>query len=434
MRILMLTQFYPPMLGGTEQYVRALSVELVARGYDVAVATIWHEGLNFFEIDEGVRIYRICSSIQRIPWLFGGKRRHAPPFPDPKLSLELQRVMQKEQPDIVHAHNWLVRSFLPLKMWNKARLIISLHDYSLVCAKQALMYHDAPCSGPGIAKCLRCATAHYGPVKGIPTALSNQLMGPIEQGTADMFLAVSQAVAENNGLLASKQAFQVIPNFIDAPVHDATNITPEDTSAYLAQLPDEGYLLYVGAFLKEKGVKVVLQAYTELVNHIRTIANKATIQVPPLVLIGYQTAGWQIPDIVNTHKIFVFKDWPHSAVMEAWKRCSIALIPSIWSEPFGIVALEAMSMGKPIIASRIGGLPEIVVDKETGFLVPPGDEQALQGAIQYLLDNPEQREHMGRMGRKRVQSFQTETIVPRIEQVYQDVVASLQRMSQRFTH
>jgi glycosyltransferase involved in cell wall biosynthesis len=83
-----------------------------------------------------------------------------------------------------------------------------------------------------------------------------------------------------------------------------------------------------------------------------------------------------------------------------------------------------MSMGKPIIASRIGGLSDIVVDKETGFLLPPGDEQALQEAIQHLLDNPEQRERMGKMGKHRVQSFQTETVVPRIEQAYRDVIAS----------
>jgi glycosyltransferase involved in cell wall biosynthesis len=426
MRILMLAQFYPPILGGTEQYVRALSIELVARGYDVAVATIWHEGLAHFEIDEGVRIHRIRSSMQRIPWLFGDARRHAPPFPDPELTLELQRVMQKEQPDIVHAHNWLVRSFLPLKMWNKTRLIISLHDYSLVCAKQALMYHDTPCSGPGFAKCIGCAASHYGSIRGIPTVLSNQIMGRIERGAADMFLAVSQAVAENNGLVGSNQPFQVIPNFIDRNIGDDTHMSQEDTSAYLAQLPDEGYILYVGAFLKEKGVEVVLNAYTGLVDHISSTTDQDARKIPPLVLIGYQTAGWQVPIIDNdsTHKIFVFKDWPHSAVIETWKRCSMALIPSIWSEPFGIVALEAMSMGKPIIASRIGGLSDIVVDKETGFLLPPGDEQALQEAIQHLLDNPEQRERMGKMGKHRVQSFQTETVVPRIEQAYRDVIAS----------
>jgi glycosyltransferase involved in cell wall biosynthesis len=334
--------------------------------------------------------------------------------------------MQKEQPDIVHAHNWLVRSFLPLKMWNKTRLIISLHDYSLVCAKQALMYHDTPCSGPGFAKCIGCAASHYGSIRGIPTVLSNQIMGRIERGAADMFLAVSQAVAENNGLVGSNQPFQVIPNFIDRNIGDDTHMSQEDTSAYLAQLPDEGYILYVGAFLKEKGVEVVLNAYTRLVDHISSTTDQDARKIPPLVLIGYQTAGWQVPIIDNdsTHKIFVFKDWPHSAVIETWKRCSMALIPSIWSEPFGIVALEAMSMGKPIIASRIGGLSDIVVDKETGFLLPPGDEQALQEAIQHLLDNPEQRERMGKMGKHRVQSFQTETVVPRIEQAYRDVIAS----------
>jgi glycosyltransferase involved in cell wall biosynthesis len=416
MRILMLAQFYPPILGGTEQYVRALSIELVARGYDVAVATIWHEGMAHFEIDEGIRIYRMRSSMQRFPQLFGSERRYAPPFPDPELMLELRRVMQKEQPHIVHAHNWLVRSFLPLKMWSKTSLIVSLHDYSLVCVKKSLVYHDTLCDGPAIVKCLDCAIPHYGIARGAPTVLSNQIMGKAEEKAADMFLAVSQAVAENSGLVGEQRPFRVIPNFISKDADILAN--KQDISSYLAQLPEEEYLLYVGALSQEKGVNILLRAYSNLINCA------TTTKVPPLVLIGYQTPNWQVPELDNKQNIFVFKDWPHDAVMSAWKRCSMALIPSTWSEPFGIVALEAMSMGKPIIASRIGGLSDIVVDKETGFLLPPGNEQALQEAIHYLLEHPEQREHMGEMGRQRVKRFRTETVIPQIEQVYRDVVVS----------
>ena len=57
MRILMLSQFYPPIIGGVEQHVRTLSVELVSRGHDVAVATLWHKGLAEFELDQGVRTH-----------------------------------------------------------------------------------------------------------------------------------------------------------------------------------------------------------------------------------------------------------------------------------------------------------------------------------------------------------------------------------------
>ncbi len=114
--------------------------------------------------------------------------------------------------------------------------------------------------------------------------------------------------------------------------------------------------------------------------------------------------------------------WPHEAVMGAWSRCSIGLVPSIVAETFGIVALEAMYNGKPVIATRIGGLTDVVADGETGLLVPPGDPQALRDAIQRLLDDPTTLEYMGQMARQRVVEFQAKAVVPRFEQVYQELL------------
>ena len=79
-------------------------------------------------------------------------------------------------------------------------------------------------------------------------------------------------------------------------------------------------------------------------------------------------------------------------------------------------------MGRPIIASRIGGLTDIVVDGETGLLVSPNDPQELQGAIQCLLDNPERKACMATMARQRVVEFQAKSVVPRIEQAYCEVL------------
>src|SRR5438309_480166 len=84
MRILMLSQFYPPVIGGEEQAVQTLGAELVSRGHDVAVVTLWRQGLAEFELDRGMRVYRIRSSMLRMPGLFSDSGRpYAPPFPDP---------------------------------------------------------------------------------------------------------------------------------------------------------------------------------------------------------------------------------------------------------------------------------------------------------------------------------------------------------------
>ena len=408
MRILMLSQFYPPIIGGGAIHVRALSGELVARGYEVSVVTLWHDGLEEFEVDRGVRVYRVRSSLQRLPWVFNDhKRQYAPPFPDPEITLALRRIIMKERPEIVHAHNWLVYSFLPLKAWSGARLIVTLHDYNLACAKLMLLNRNKPCDGPGFTKCLGCAIRHYGLAKGVPTVLANWVMGLTERGLVDMFLPNSQATAIGNGLVDGRAPFQVIHHFVPDDVGTG------DSVPYLAQLPAGDYLLFVGALGRLKGTDVLLRAYSKITN------------APPLVLIGYQTPEWPVLSADCPPNVYVFKNWPRYAVIEAWRRSMMGLVPSVWPEPFGMVVVEAMSTGRPVIASRIGGLIDLVDDGETGLLVQPDSSLALQQAIERLLENPDLRIRMERAALQKYGDFKASTLMPRFEQVYQEVLQTI---------
>jgi glycosyltransferase involved in cell wall biosynthesis len=227
-------------------------------------------------------------------------------------------------------------------------------------------------------------------------------MNAAERLAADMFIPVSQAVAIGNGLVNSSLPYRVIPNFLPDNVINSTD------DSYLSQLPCRDYLLYVGALEKIKGIDVLLRAYGELNN------------APPLVLIGYQTSNFQFQ--VNRN-VIVLKNWPNAAVREAMYRSVFTLIPSICRESCPTVAMEAMAMGRPIIASRIGGLTDLVDEGVTGFLVPPGDSNALRQSIELLLANPNLREQMGRAGKNKVVKFQASTVVPRIEDVYNDLVS-----------
>ena len=406
MRILMLAQFYPPTIGGEERHAHNLSVELAARGHEVAVATLWHEGQKAFERDRGVRIYRIHGSLQRLSMLFiDQERHHSPPFPDPEALWALRRIILRERPEIVHAHNWIVHSFTPLKAWSKAKLVVTLHDPSHICAKKRFMYREMVCSGPALTKCLGCATAHYGIVKSVPTVLSNRVWGKLERQTVDMFLPVSQAIAQVSQLAQYGVPYRVIPNFVP----DEVNESCSDVVPFLEQLPKNNYLLFVGDIMRDKGVEVLLRAYAEMRSHV------------PLVLIGRP-----VPDFspILPPNAQILQSWPHTAVMHAWSRCAFGLMPSIVLDACPTVTMEAMSVGRPVIASRIGGLADIVIDGETGFLVPPGDCQALREAMQRLLDDSSLRERLGAKAKQRVAEFQARTVVSRIEQVYQEVLQS----------
>jgi glycosyltransferase involved in cell wall biosynthesis len=405
MRILMLAQFYPPTIGGEERHVADLSAELVARGHQVAVATLWNKGDRSFEVSRGVRIHRIRGTMQRVEGLFSYKdRRFAPPFTDPEALLELRRVILEERPDIVHAHNWIVHSFTLLKMWSKAKLVMTLHDYSLVCVQKRLMRHGVRCSGPCFTKCVGCAAGFYGIGKGVTSLLANMAWGEIERRTVDMFLPVSHSVAEQTHLAKRGVPHCIIPNFIP----DEPEAPGDDAEKLLAQLPEGDFLLYVGDLMPDKGVDVLLQAHAQL--------NKQM----PLVLIGRPVMGYleQLPP-----NVLHLGRWPHSAIMQAWGRCTLALIPSICPDACPTVAMEAMAMGRPIIASHIGGLTDIIVDDETGLLVPPGDALALREAIECLLDDSGRRECMQVRAKQHVAEFQAKSVVPRIEQVYQRVLS-----------
>ena len=180
-----------------------------------------------------------------------------------------------------------------------------------------------------------------------------------------------------------------------------------DTAAYTAQLPGKDFILFVGDLSRDKGIHTLLNAYGELKN------------APPLVLIGRRcqdTPAEFPPNVV------CLNSWPHAAVMEAWRRCSIAVAPSAWPEPFGVVVLEAMAAGRPVIASRIGGLPDMVVDGETGVLVPPDDPTTLRTALERLLADRALREQLGQAGQRRVEQFRASAVIPHIEQVYRMVM------------
>lgn len=398
MRILLLSDLYPPIIGGLEQHVQSLAHGLASRGHQVSVATLWQEGLAEREVSGGVTIRRIRGTFQRFGPAFGDSaRRYAAPAPDPGVMAALRRIVARERPEVVHAHNWMVHSFLPLKRSAEAALVLSLHDYSLVCAKKSLLYRDDVCTGPGPLKCLRCTAGHYGPAKGPAILAGNTVMTLLEQHLVDLFVPVSTSVAEGNALAASGLPFEVIPNFVP----DEVARVPLDHPIH-RQLPAE-YLLFVGALGRHKGVDVLLEAHQMLPT------------APPLVLMGSTWPGMPSSFPPNT---LILRDVPHDAVMVAMAGSLALVVPSIYADACPTVAIEAMASGRPVIATRMGGLPDLVDDGVTGFLLPARDPRALAEAMLRLSSDSALRERMGAAGRNKSLDFVVSTVIGRLEEAY----------------
>ena len=403
LRVMLVAQFYPPVVGGVEVHVQALARGLVARGHEVVVATHTTADHGPGErVDEGVRVVSLQGAVQRIGPLFTTERRHAIPLADPELVRGLRRLATEFRPDVVHAHNWLGRSYVPLKAEIGAPYLVSLHDSGRICTQGRMMYRNTElCTGPSVGRCLSCCSVQFGALKGTVTYVGNRVARGSEARAVDLFLPVSSAVADSNHLAADGLGFEVVPNFAeDAPT------TPLDDPR-LAELPAEPFILQVGDVVADKGVDVLFEAYQSLTSP------------PPVVLIG------RITDEVRANLpagVVAIGTWPHDLVLEAWRRSLLGTMPSLCLDACPTVTLEAMAAGKPVIASALGGLLDQVVDGDTGLLVRPHDAHALAQAIETLAGDPALRERMGAAARERFRErFAAAAVIDRIEALYYDL-------------
>jgi glycosyltransferase involved in cell wall biosynthesis len=200
---------------------------------------------------------------------------------------------------------------------------------------------------------------------------------------------------------------QVVPSFRD----DSRDASPD--AAVLARLPSEPYILFVGALRRVKGIGVLLETYRRLV------------KPPPLVLIG--TREIDTPSIPPG--VHVLENMPHGTVMAAWDRALFGVFPSVWPEPFGNVIHEAMSRGRAVVGTTPGGHGDMIVDGESGLLVPAGDSDALLDAMQRLLDNSDERVRMGEMARVRAARFTAPEVMPLFEELYARVLGTAAGLS-----
>lgn len=399
----MLAQSYAPIVGGVERVVEDLSIELVARGHEVSVATLRQPGTEVESLRDGVAVHSLDSSTYRMPGIgLDDERRHAPPAPDPEAMLALRRLLREERPDVVHAHNWLLNSYLPLDRRNGPALVLSMHDYGLLCATKRFLHRGAPCSGPALTKCVRCAADYYSPLKGTGVALLTRASEPWVRRHVDVFLPVSEAVRRRCGLEDAENC-RVVPNLIRELPEPLPGGDP-----HLTGLPSEPFIFYFGDVTFDKGGATLAEAYRSLHDP------------PPLVLVG----RCFLEEVASLPGVVALGSMPHRYAIEALRRSLFTVVPSILPETFGLVALETAAAGKPIVASDIGGLSEVVVDGETGLLVPPAQPLELAAAIQRLVAEPTLREQLGVAARSHAAEFSPATVVPQFEQAYELALAA----------
>ena len=396
MRVLQVTDNYAPATGGLERAVSALAQGLATAGHEVDVVTMSRPDAPPTEPEGPVTVRRVAGWTRHLRRFStdSGHRFH-PTVPDPQLTRRLQELVDERRPDVVHAHGWILHSCLGLRLPRGSALVTTLHDYGLTCPKKTMIHRDrldSPCAGPALGKCLRCTSGFYGPVKGPALTLGLAASG---FDRVAMFLPISAAVAQACLPGVEPERITVVPSFVDDDLaRDA--VRPEF-------LPDGDFVLFVGALGEHKGAGLVAMAH-------RQMATDA-----PLVMLGSRRAD--TPDLGE--RAIVRSGVPHRLIMGAYAAASVVAVPSRWAEPQGLVAIEAMTAGAPVVASAVGGLAELVEPGVSGVLVPPGDAAALARALDGLLADPGRRARMGQAGRARAAAFTASAGVPRVVAAYE---------------
>ncbi|HXS65587.1 MAG TPA: glycogen synthase [Streptosporangiaceae bacterium] len=218
--------------------------------------------------------------------------------------------------------------------------------------------------------------------------------------------AAAAVIAVSNGMRAdllatypavSSDRVHVIRNGIDTDQY-----APEEKTDVLAKYgidPDRPTVAYVGRITRQKGLPVLLRAAEVLDPQVQLVlcAGQADTQELEAEVTGLVT---HLRD-TRTGVIWLNGMLPKDEVIQILSRATVFACPSLY-EPLGIVNLEAMACGTAVVASNVGGIPEVVADAQTGLLVPPGDPAVLAAAISSLVTDPARAAAMGQLGRQRV--------------------------------
>ncbi|RZL21346.1 MAG: glycosyltransferase family 1 protein [Rhodococcus sp. (in: high G+C Gram-positive bacteria)] len=408
-KVLVVSDSYPPAAGGLERAVHALATGLAGDGTEVTVATLSRGGTASHSLEGLVVVHHLPGWTRFLrPFTSDPTHQFHPTAPDPALTRHLQRLVDRLQPDVVHAHGWILHSCLRLRLPRQTALVVTLHDYGLNCAKKTLVPAnalDTVCPGPGITRCLRCASEFYGAPKAVPLVLglaeSQHLLDRV-----GLFLPISTAVAESCLEGVNPDRVAVIPSFVPDDVGDE-GLGDEGLGNGTADfLPSTDYLLFIGAIGPHKGITTLLDAQRLMPTPI------------PLVVIGMQRPDTPSMTGDSERRVIVRTNAGHQQVMAAMRRARVVCVPSRWAEPQGLVAIEAMSAGTPVVASDIGGLRDVIDHNRSGLLVPPGNAAELARALELLLNDHALHTRLADGGRTRARAYTESTVLPQVRRAY----------------
>ena len=406
MRILLISNLYPPhYIGGYEIGCKFIADGLSQKGHNVFILTSKY-GVGKKKIEDN--IFRILNYVgDDGNNLFVRRYNHIRTAILGRLNyLITNNTIKLLKPDLVFVGNLLNISIFPVKavQSRKVPIVYHLSDYSLE----------------------EFINDNISEKKPIKRFYRNTIYGFMKFNDFDFthIITISEAV---------KKRFVRI-GFLEENV----SVIPLPRGFNPALIAKEGLqhssskdrkikLLYVGRISEEKGIHIAIKSVENLVNQHR-IGN-LSLEIIGSGDINYNKYLYSLIESVDLTTFVKFKGpISYDEVLMKYRNYDMLLVPSIWEEPFGLIIVEAMSQGLPVIATKTGGIPEIIEDGKNGLLVPTGDSVRMAEAIKKLVDDPSLYEKISRNGIKRVQEeYTNEKIVGKINNYISNVFQQSKR-------
>lgn len=327
----------------------------------------------------------------------------------------IEKVLKEFKPDIVHVHSLRISSMtysvLQPIIKKNIPIVMTLHDCFLICPTMRLIkgngeFCDAKCKGINKLHCIlnNCDNTNELNFRWAMMSFVNKLTGydrcitkfiTPSKALMNIMLKYNNDINENNII--------TINNFLST---DKLKIKPN--------YANKGYFLYIGRLSKEKSVITLLQAIKELPMEIK------------LHIVGTGPEEKKLKKYVNKnelHNVEFLGLKTGSDIQDEYQNCIATILPCNWFEIFGMTNIESFANGKPVIASNIGGIPEIVEHNVNGLLFEPADVEQLKECILKYWNNPNLVIEHGKNAREKSIKFYTEKIYyKKLSELYLEVL------------
>ncbi|KCZ70786.1 glycosyltransferase [Candidatus Methanoperedens nitroreducens] len=397
MKVCYISSFYPPLVfGGAEIYVQRISEKLVQQDHEVVVVTT-NSKISVKPVIEkrnGVKIYRIHpiniysiyntlskpDIIKPIWYMIDLLNIHS--------YIIIKNILMKEKPDIVHVHNFKGFSFAfdAVKSHNLP-LMFTMHDYFLECIKENLFRS--------------CYTICQSPPLLCRSYI--ELQRYLKDNKPDIVTAPCQFVIDklkNDGFFEKTRTTKL-------PLGIELGNNKKIEKEY--EIID---ILFAGRLNIYKGVHILINAFRQI--KYKNIH---------LHIVGEGKEMEELKKIAEHNPDITFYGFvSENMLIELYKKANIAVVPSIWYETFGIVIIESFKFSTPVIASNIGGFPELVENGYNGFLFEAGNTDELKKILENLIENPQELKRLNDNAFESVKKYSMEEHTKKLMRLYEELL------------